>query len=305
MSSKLIFGTFHFVRGEKRHAKSPSCLESRFYKLVKDFYYAGILATKDDFLELLTNGTGNFFKNPKRKVFFTFDDGYIEHFDFCSEVLEEFNSRGLFFPVVSSLKEGSVLDVNIIQLLCNNTKYTPIVKKWLNKEESLNNKLIRSSGHSPAIFDNPDIQYIKRNFQSTPALLEALENEIGLISQVKEENQEYFDDLYFNHNQAKDLFNRGHIIGGHGYKHQWLTELTPEILNFELMKSKELLNSIDKNNTNKKNFFCYPYGLTNDNVSCEALNYFDYCFTTNFGMLESNIIKDISRVDVNELENFL
>ena len=104
VSSELIFGTFHIVRREKRHTKSPSCLESKFYKLVSDFHSSGMLANREDFHELSSNGISNFFNSSQKKVFFTFDDGYIEHYDYCADVLEDFNSRGLFFPVLSSLE---------------------------------------------------------------------------------------------------------------------------------------------------------------------------------------------------------
>jgi len=57
LSRELVFGTFHFVRGEKRPAHSPSCSESNFFNLVHDFHLKGLLATSEDFDDLHCNGT--------------------------------------------------------------------------------------------------------------------------------------------------------------------------------------------------------------------------------------------------------
>jgi len=305
MSRELIFGTFHFVRGERRLAYTPACAESTFFDLVKDFYSKGFLATSADFDELHKHGTKNLIHGFGKKVFFTFDDGYIEHYDLCADILEKFDSRGIFFPVVSSLIKRTVLDVNVIQLICANDVYSNIAKKWLVNQELTNNSLVASSGFSPAIFDDTDIQYIKRNLQSSPNLMKTLEGDTGLISEVRENNIEYFDNLYFDHSQACDLFSRGHIVGGHGETHHWLTKLHSQALEAELRTSLSLITDLYTNVEEHHSFFCYPYGLTNENVSMKTLNHFNYCFTTEFGVLTSEKDREIPRVDVNVLREFL
>lgn len=305
LSRELVFGTFHFVRGEKRSAHSPSCSESNFFNLVQDFHLKGFLASSEDFDELHCNGTKNLIRGDGKKVFFTFDDGYIEHYDYCSDVLEQFNSRGLFFPVIDSLINKTLLDVNLIQLICSVKTYLNTAKEWLNKEELAGNPLIDSSDFSPAVFDDSTIQYIKRNLQGSPELMSLLEDDTNLISRVRDENINFLENLYFNYNQACDLHSRGHIIGGHGDSHQWLTKLKPDILTSELIASLNLIKDINKDKKDTNNFFCYPYGLTNEKVSLESLSHFDYCFTTKFGVLSSAKVKEIPRVDVNILRDFL
>jgi len=305
MPGSLVFGTFHFVRGENRLAQTPACTESAFFDLVEDFYSKGILASSEDFNELRKNGTKNLISKPNKTVFFTFDDGYIEHYDFCADVLEQFNSRGLFFPVVNSLVKRTVLDVNVIQIICSNEKYSYIAKEWLARQELVKNPLINSSSFSPAIYDDSNIRYIKRHLQSSPDLLEMLEIDTSLISQVLEDNLDYFNNLYFDYNQACDLHARGHILGGHSKTHSWLTRLQPDALESELRASLSLIKDVSANKEERVTFFCYPYGLTNKNVSNQALSHFNYCFTTEFGLLNSGISKEIPRVDVNELREFL
>lgn len=305
LSCELIFGTFHFVRGEKKPAYSPSCLESNFFNLVKEFDAKGHLASSDDFDELHCNGTKNLIKGGGKKVFFTFDDGYIEHYDYCADVLEQFNSRGLYFPVIESLVKRTVLDVNVIQLICSIKTYFDIAKEWLNSQELAGNPLIDSTDFSPAVFDDSIIQYVKRNLQGSPELIDLLEADTRLISKIKDEHSEFFESLYFNYDQACDLQSRGHIIGGHGDSHKWLTKLQPDNLSFELTSSLNLIKDINKDKKDFNNFFCYPYGLTNKEVSMKSLNHFDYCFTTEFGVLTSNKVREIPRVDVNLLRDFL
>lgn len=305
MPSELIFGTFHFVRGENRRAYSPACSETAFTNLVQDFYSKGILATSEDFDDLHKNGTADLIKGQEKKVFFTFDDGYIEHYDYCANVLEKFNSRGLFFPVVESLIKKIVLDVNIIQLICANNTYLNVANEWLTKQELEANPLINSTDFSPAIFDDSIVQHIKRNLQSSPELMCLLEVDTALVSKVRDENKYYFDNLYFSYEQACDLIERGHIIGGHGESHQWLTGLETGNLSSELVASLKLVKNMLKNKKALHNFFCYPYGLTNKRVSARTLSFFDYSFTTEFGVLTSGEVREIPRVDVNLLRNFL
>jgi len=305
LSRELIFGTFHFVRGENRLAHSPACAESDFFNLVQDFYSKGFLATSEDFDDLHNHGTANLIKGRGKKVFFTFDDGYIEHYDYCADVLEQFNSRGLFFPVVESLIKKIVLDVNVIQLICANDTYLNVAKEWLIKQELEANPLIDSTDFSPAVFDDSVIQHIKRNLQSSPELMSLLEADTALISKVRGENLHYFDNLYFDYDQACDLNARGHIIGGHGECHQWLTRLPSDSLSTELLVSLNLIKDMVKNKKAFYNFFCYPYGLTNKQVSLKSLRHFDYSFTTEFGVLTSDKVREIPRVDVNILRDFL
>jgi len=203
------------------------------------------------------------------------------------------------------LVSQDVLDVNVIQLISANNTYSNIARKWLTNQESLSNPLITSTGHSPAVFDDADTRYIKRNLQSSPEIMELLESDTGLISQVKEQNIDYFNNLYFDYNQACDLFARGHIVGGHGKSHHWLTKLHSNNLKTELLTSLELISNLSIDAEGLCSFFCYPYGLTNKNVSKKALKYFDYCFTTEFGVLTSQEDKEIPRVDVNVLRDFL
>ena len=54
-------------------------------------------------------------------------------------------------------------------------------------------------------------------------------------------SSEFFESLYFNYDQACDLQSRGHIIGGHGDSHKWLTKLQPDNLSFELTSSLNLI----------------------------------------------------------------
>ncbi len=50
-------------------------------------------------------------------VLLTFDDGYIDHYDYVFPVLKKFGYQGSFYLPAKSIKENKVLDVNKIHFI--------------------------------------------------------------------------------------------------------------------------------------------------------------------------------------------
>lgn len=75
-----------------------------------------------------------------------------------------------------------------------------------------------------------------------------------------------------NEELLKSIYNDGHELGNHGYKHLHHSKLSPETNKQEITKTEEIVNRITGYKTN---LFAPPYGDLNDVVvsSAEALGY--------------------------------
>jgi len=54
---------------------------------------------------------------PKNALLLTFDDGYMDHFEYVFPILAKLGVQGSFFPPAKAILEHSVLDVNKIHFI--------------------------------------------------------------------------------------------------------------------------------------------------------------------------------------------
>ena len=83
-----------------------------------------IFLDQDSFTRIL-----NTKKIPKKKsLLLTFDDGYIDHYEYVFPLLKKNNLSGIFYPPVQVITNNKVLDVNKIHF---------VLEKEQNKEKIL------------------------------------------------------------------------------------------------------------------------------------------------------------------------
>ncbi len=203
----------------------------------------------------------------------TFDDGYIDHYQYVIPILEKHNLKGSFFPPVRAVLQETVLDVNKIQLiLSKNDDHDFLleeIKKVFSKLTTKNNassfdNFLRNI-HTTSRFDSSKIVLIKSLLQKK--LSKEIRNKICDIlfkKYVSNDESLIAKKIYMNLSQIKEIFDLGHEIGFHCYDHDFLGMLSKIEQSEEILKT---LNFFKKNQIINEQFtMCYPYGDYNSDT---------------------------------------
>ncbi|HLV41498.1 MAG TPA: polysaccharide deacetylase family protein [Brumimicrobium sp.] len=173
------------------------------------------------------------YTEDKKVIALTFDDGYVDNFEFAYPVLKKHKATATFFPLVCTSKNNSVLPLD--------TYYQCVDSMNLNEDER--EKFIKGSIKKEFYWTEPSKQR---------EMLTSIFNEIPKNSRVQ----------YMSASQLIELSNNGFEIGSHGVTHSLLTAdyMTKEKQLKEMQSSKKWLESIlDK----KVTAYCFPAGYYN------------------------------------------
>ncbi|TVR76841.1 MAG: polysaccharide deacetylase family protein [Chitinophagaceae bacterium] len=171
--------------------------------------------------------------NSEKLIALTFDDGYLDNFDFAFPSLKKFNATATFFPVVNPCKDNSVLPLDI---------YYQCVDEM-------------------ALIEIERTAYItgqtKRNFYWAEP-----DKQMTLLNQLFKELPENCRVNYMSADQLKELVINGFEIGSHGMTHALMIAeyMNEEKALNELQNSKQWLEAV----TGKLvNAYCFPAGRYN------------------------------------------
>lgn len=223
---------------------------------------------------------------PKNSLLLTFDDGYVDHYQFVFPVLVRYGIQGSFFVPGKAIQEHRVLDVNKIHFILASVRdKKSLVKKifsLLDKHRG-EHKLESNETYYKKLavknrFDSAEVIFIKRLLQK--GLPEKLRNSIvdTLFEKYVSKNEEDFSrELYMSTSQLKEMAKKGMYIGSHGWEHYWLDTLSPEHQEKEIKLSLEFLKSLGLGAAvgegMKEWAMCYPYGKSNDSLLGILKNY--------------------------------
>ncbi|WP_428079563.1 polysaccharide deacetylase family protein [Candidatus Pelagibacter sp.] len=299
---------YHYVRNIKK-SKYPNLKGLEFSDFKEQILYFKKnfnVLSNFQFIKIINSK-----KIPKKKsVFLTFDDGYIDHYQYVFPFLKKQNISANFYPPVMCIKNKKVLDVNKIHLILEKEKNREkllslifyYVKKFLNKnsEQIELNKINLSSR-----YDDKNTILIKRLLQSHLPLKireKIVQKIFSDIVNIGEE--EYSKELYMNTSNIQELYKNNFSIGSHGYNHFWWNKLNKNEQENEIKKS---INYFKKINVYDKNFsVCFPYG-SYDIKTLDLLRKYDikFALTTKEGKINKKNIHNIfelPRYDTNDFK---
>ena len=304
--SKVFVIMYHFIKSKHdRNAKY-------FNYLDKDKFYKQIKYLKKKFQIINPNQKEEYFKkNNKKLCWLTFDDGYLDHYNNVLPILNEFNLKGSFFPVIKTLNSNTILNVNKIQALVNtvnNKELLNYIKEEFDKKYKF--KIDFNLIKKDIIFKNiKKRRFDKKNTILIKVLLQKHLNKkfrnylINLLfKKFIRDNNFNNKNIYMNLKQLKELNSDGHEIGCHFYNHDWLANMK----NYELTKEINMSLKYFKNNFNnnlKKMTVCYPYGSYDLSVKKYLKKKeVKYALTTNIGHFDSIKMDklEIPRFDTND-----
>jgi peptidoglycan/xylan/chitin deacetylase (PgdA/CDA1 family) len=197
----------------------------------------------------------------KKSIVITFDDGLQEQFDLAKPILDEMGIPAIYFINTKTLSEKILLNVHRIHLvrslLSPDTILENLIKssvfKSLRKDKR--NK-IQELGSRHYIYDSYQNAYLKYllNFVFLPEEVDReftfLLREICNVDEIIEHKKLYMS------LEAINSLAKSDSIGSHAHDHIPLGTLPKEKINFQIHRSREILNELQI--TSKA--FSYPYG---------------------------------------------
>jgi len=259
---------YHYVR-EIKNSKFSNIkgLEFNDFILQLDYFqkYYNII-NLDDLISHYNDK--DYFKLPPKALLLTFDDGYIDHYDYVYPELIKRKLTGSFYIPAKIVEANKVLDINKIHyILAKCEDEAALVKRIFSKIDQYrlnynieeNDKLFTESIKSTPSYDTPEVKFIKQSLQKLlpKEIRSILINEL-LIEILGKSETELAKDLYMSKEQILELSRNKMFIGAHGYEHSWINSISYKDKELEISKSTLFLNNI---NIPKNTWtLSYPYG---------------------------------------------
>lgn len=223
---------FHRVLPEKQ-ITYPNAY-STFGTLISQEFFENVLSClSDNGFQFVTVSELTRRTSTDKLVALTFDDGYLDNYEFALPSLLKFNATATFFPVVNPCKDGTVLPLDIYYQCIDEMKMS----------ETERTEYVTGTIKRNFYWAEPDKQMNMLNslFKSLPQ-----KNRVS----------------YMNAEQLKQLSDNGFEIGSHGMTHSLLIAdyMDDEKVLDELKKSKKWIELVtDKPVTS----YCFPAGRYN------------------------------------------
>ncbi len=179
---------------------------------------------------------------PDNACLLTFDDGYLDHYQYVFPLLFDAKVSGAFFPIGRSVAERWVADVNKIHFLLAEAHI-----------DALGAICEDMSGEHPTTagrFDDVGTTFVKSLLQRRPELLGAFSEHIDA------------DDLYMTPEHIKVMAANGMHFGVHGWNHVRFSRMTEAEQAADLDASIAFLRGLGV--LPERWAMCYPYGANED-----------------------------------------
>ena len=206
--------------------------------------------------------------SKKPSVVLTFDDGYIDHYNYVYPYLKKNKISGIFYTPIKTIENKVVLDVNKIQFILekenNKNKVLNLIFYYIKKVFKKNpEELSLSKINVKDRYNDKETMLIKNLLQyHLPKKIR--KKIINLIFKdiLNVEEKEFSKSLYMNKNHIIEMYKDSMAFGSHGYNHDWLGYLNKKDQEKEILSS---INFFKKIGTFNSNFsICYPFGSYNE-----------------------------------------
>lgn len=263
--SKLYIVMYHYIR-DLSHSRYPGIKGLDIKQFERQINFI-----KENFTVITMEAVmdGNI---PPNAALLTFDDGYIDHYDYVFPILEEAKLQGSFFIPGKTFSEHELLDVNKIHyiLACADIKNLLAdlfehMDFYRGMEYTYQaNKDLFYQHAKKSRFDTKETVFVKQMLQAV--LPEQVRNLISselFEKYVGVTPKQMAYELYMSEKQIRMMKRHGMFIGVHGYDHYWLGRVSSRQMRQDISKALEAMDEfIDRRHW----VMNYPYGDYNDNV---------------------------------------
>lgn len=268
--SKLYISMYHYTR-DLQHSRYPRIrgLDISFFRqqveLMKNNFS---IVTMEQVIDVVEGNS----ELPKKALLLTFDDGYIDNYDYAFPILEEFGLQGSFFIPGKTFTTYKLLDVNKIHYILASASlrelfadvkremdyYRGIEFDYESTDELINKYAIANR------FDTKETIFIKRMLQTVlPEKLRKIILNKLFKKYVDVTEEQLAFELYMTEDQIRTMKRHGMFIGIHGYEHYWLGNIEPQKMREDISLALDVLDEfVDR----KRWVMNYPYGNYNQDV---------------------------------------
>ena len=265
MSRHCTIIMYHYVRALE-HSRYPA-----IKGLSVDDFRAQIeyiqnhyeVITAEQIIEAVDSGE----ELPPHAALLTFDDGYQDHFDYVFPILDAADLSGCFFPPAKCVLERKVLDVNKVHYLLASTedvegivnRIFDLMNVWGDSFELQSPDEYWEAASGDHRFDPQSVVFVKRMLQRElpePLRHRVLDRLFETFVDVPE--KVLAQELYMSLDQLRCLRRHGMYIGSHGYQHEWMNRLDPDMQREEVDQSLMFLKEVGT--PTDRWIMCYPYG---------------------------------------------
>jgi peptidoglycan/xylan/chitin deacetylase (PgdA/CDA1 family) len=308
MEKSLSIITYHFIKKKTKKNSGLKFLEIKKFINQIDYIKKKYSVLDPEEAKYLLKNNIPF---SKKCCWLTFDDGYREHYDVAFQELEKRKIRGSFFPVVTSLVDKKILEVNKIQFLLSELNKDFLLKEiekyyvFKKKNKITFNDFVKKINLKTR-FDDKKTFLIKRLLQKyLPETYRSRLVETFFTKYLKNKKKEDYKNIYLKISHLKEMHNNNHEIGIHSYDHPHLNSLSEAQQKVQINSSIKFLK---KNALMQKDLTInYPYGSYNSTTKkiCKKNKYIKFGLTTKKGILNSykNDLLILPRIDTNDLRN--
>ena len=253
---------YHYVRDLKtsRYPKIKGLDYYDFLKQIKFLKKEYNIISIEDFIR-------DEYKKNKKTCVLTFDDGYIDHYDFVFPTLINENIKGSFFTPVDTIEDNILLDVNLIHIILASAYESRILERIIYHYERMGNiipiETYISTINTDSRYDTKTTIIIKRLLQtSLPLDIRSIICRLLLEDFVEEDEKSLSKSFYLSKENIEEMISEGMHFGSHGKSHFWFSSLKESDQEKEITSSIKFLNSLYKKDYDLT--MCYPYGSYNE-----------------------------------------
>ena len=248
---------YHYVRPETAELPYLRYLHIEdFRRQLDHFAQAYGFVSRGTFLDSLDG-----VKAPPEGVVLTFDDGFVDHFEWVLPELEARGLWGLFYVPTGYYETGAILDAHRVHYLLGRFGGHAALKEL---RGLLSDSMV--SEDYVATFETPTYQH-QINDESTTLFKRTLNYYVkeadrgGLIDALWARLLPGVDldgSLYMSPDMLRHMCDRGMILGSHTVTHPVLSKLDESAQRREIVASFAKLNELTGDLALRT--FCYPYG---------------------------------------------
>ncbi len=171
---------------------------------------------------------------PPNAVAVTFDDGFADNYHIAAPIMEEFGIRGAIYLTVDSVLRQR------LPWFCQVRRFfysTPVIQQEIKDPESGKVWNLAEPDQHRRAFSECNRFCAVMSFEKREQYLQALEINFGRSLATNENN----GPCMMTFEQARELRQRGHLIGNHTFSHGNLAYVPEQALSQELVQSHEIL----------------------------------------------------------------
>lgn len=268
------FIMYHYVRDLKssRFPKIKGLDYKEFLEQIKYLKKKYRIISIEDFIN-------NNFSNNDKNCVLTFDDGYIDHYEFVFPILLKNKIKGSFFSPVDTIDKNIMIDVNLIHLILASGDENKIFKRLIFYYNRMSNNTCTienyiSSINTKSRYDTETTIIIKRLLQTKlPLEIRSKICRLLLEDFVGENEQTLAKSFYLSRKNIEEMISNGMHFGSHGKSHLWFSSLERRDQEIEIKSSINFLSSLYNKNFDLT--MCYPYGDFNE-TTINLLREYDF-----------------------------